>query len=314
MAVLQTFEYFFDLPGELRRQILSYLLVKPGGILLGPVPSLPSAKEDNASIQVNLVAAGRLPSQKASANTNQHGNDEDPDEPCADDTLPWPLPYFLVSHTFHDEAAAVYFRENIFYLSPIAGGKSSGIGIRAPPRRPPSPQNRARKPAPPFAEALLDRDAWLHARRRIRHLVVYVHSRRGSFLKQVYAPLTDMILAGDLRVLEMRVSWLVTERGAQDGGSGVLGTAPMQAMYRVLSDPDLDSARLRVAVCDGKMLHDGIWCRFHQSDGKGVSLGRCPAKTGDSDGWRGSWVDVDIGKLIHMHGGIEERMKILKVG
>lgn len=308
MALLQEFDYFFDLPGELRKQILCYLLVKPGGIVLGPVPSIDSGKSENETgfESVNRQATKSL---IASLHTHDYYDDE---QPHAGDDLPWPLPYFLVSQTFYHEATAVFFRENIFYLSPTSGGRNKDINACLQPRN--SKRIRditffsTRK-----AEDLLTRPEWMQSRRRIRHLVLYVHSRRGSFQKEVYAPLMDMILAGALRELEVRVTWPVTAR-IQGGSGGVLETAPMQAMYRVLNDPDLHTARLRVAVCEGKMLHDGAWCRFHQNDEAGLGLGSCGVKHGVSDGWRGEWIEVDVKGVIKTHGGLVEQMKILKVG
>lgn len=140
MAALPRFDYFFDLPGELRKQILGYLLVKPGGVIIGEPgewsqsiahelgqprklrPRKPA--EDSSSSSSSSTSFDDDDDDDLSSISSDDYDYDDDDDDDYDDTpgrrrkrkSRWPINYFLVSQTFHREATAVYFRENTFYL------------------------------------------------------------------------------------------------------------------------------------------------------------------------------------------------------
>lgn len=105
----------------------------------------------------------------------------------------------------------------------------------------------------------------------------------------------------------------------------MFASVPMQAMYRVLKDPDLESARLQVVAG----YHEGVWCPFHQSgrpqyppyallpdpnvcdNGLGKRVGAPPL----SQSGRGlTWLEIDLEGLVRRYGEVEEALRILKVG
>lgn len=281
MAVPETFDYFFDLPGELREQILGLLLIKQGGITIGSDQRMLSNSADDQE---------------------EDESDEGGSECDAEDCPSWPVNYFLVSQVFNREATAVYFRQNTFYIHATGRKYASHppvddlkavytIGERL--------HQHGAGPPPPPGEALLNRSEWARSRRRIRKVVLYVQRPRGSLSGDVFEPLLDMILAGGLKALEVRILWLAAR------GRRVLASAPMRSLYRVLSDPDLDVARLRVPAGG----HEEFWCAFHKEGG----LARGCAKA-ECEGVKDAWVDVDVGALIREHGGVEEQLRIFKVG
>lgn len=113
-----------------------------------------------------------------------------------------------------------------------------------------------------------------------------------------------------MKHLEIRVWWF------QAKGSAMLASVPMQAMYRVLKDPDLESARLQVVA--GR--HEVAWCSFHAA-GTGplpcsnARLGKRGRRTGPPavrDGVQ--WVEIEVEGLVKQYGDVEEALRILKVG
>lgn len=298
MAVLETFDYFFDLPGELREQILILLLVKPNGIIIGSDPTAPNWNDSDSE------------DESDDYDDDDYGDDESNPEASP----AWPINYFLVNHIFKREATAVYFRENTFHIY-ATGRKYTpshaptddpfqavyATGQRLHRHGAPLPG-----PLPPAeGEALLNRPEWAPARARLRSVVLHVQRPRGALSHDVFAPLLDMILGGGLKVLDVRLQWY-PRSGAPARGSRALASAPMLALYRVLSDPDLDVARLRVPAG----AHEACWCAFHGAGGEGEACRR----EGQSAHDRDAWVDVDIGALIRAHGGVDEQQRIFKVG
>ncbi|KAF3764692.1 hypothetical protein M406DRAFT_70784 [Cryphonectria parasitica EP155] len=248
MTALQTFDYFFDLPGELREQILSYLLVRSHGVGLGSMPGIVPSKADD-------IETGDFY-----------------DCPKQNGAPAYPLNYFLVSQTFHDEATSVYFRENSFHI--VATGRKylptqSGL-VRVPDQVLEERTRRAFLPSP--GEALLNRPDWAHVRQRIRKVVLYLQRPRGFLEKEIFEPLLDMILAGGLKSLDVRICWFGSR------GQKLLSCPPLKSLYRVLGDPDLDDVRLRVAA----RAHEQVWCPFH--DGGGDGYKRCRAEKVEKHG------------------------------
>lgn len=118
-------------------------------------------------------------------------------------------------------------------------------------------------------------------------------------------PEKHRILAGGLKHLEIRVWWFQTK------GPGMLSSVPMQAMYRVLKDPDLENARLRVI----ERHHERAWCPFHADPSTSCGLGQTMRHLGEPLELYGlKWIDIDLDKLVKQHGDVGEALSILKVG
>lgn len=301
MAIAETFDFFFDLPGELREQILGHLLVKPDGIKFG---SFPEAVPHPVEYSEN------------------DGSDDDQDRCDRDDSPSWPLNYFLVSQTFNREATAIYFRENTFYLWASGrkrAGTTRGFDSQAMKSFEDTSHSERRKilPAicPAACEVLLNTPEWARSRERIRSIVLYIGRPRGALDQNVFQPLSDMILAGGLKSLEVRM-YDYSSRPVS-----FLASIPMQWLYRLLSDPDLDEARLRTLFLDTRH-YPTIWCPFLKG-GEHVcenhaSVGLQPderskraARFTEPDA---RWFDLDVEALIQKHGAVEEQMRIFKVG
>lgn len=282
MAMPGTFDCFFDLPGELREEILGHLLIRPGGVFIGSVPRLLQPNPDDGQ-------------EDDESYCYDHQNDHD-------GSSEWPVKYFLVSQTFNREATSIFFRENTFHI--YATGRKY---ILPPPEYMSSPGQSSTKPSywhgtslpPAPGEALLNRPEWVRSRRRIRQVVLYIQRPRGHLEWDIFQPLLDMILAGGLKVFEVRICWYGTRR------EGVLASAPMQALYRVLSDPDLDIARLRVPL----RKHEPFWCGLHKGGRQA-----CGSVRDKSETQKGEWIDVDVGEIIRRHGDVEGQLRIFKVG
>lgn len=326
MAALKTFDYFFDLPGELREQILGYLLIDPNGIIIGEPGSWSHNIHADRHREGSVTYVSDL-----SDEYDEEEDDGDDDDDSQSSPPAWPINYFLVSQTFHREATAVFFHDNTFFL--LATGHK-----RLSPRSSSSHRLGYRDAARPYrrwpggvfpgiGEALLGSERYLGARRRMRHVVVYISGLRGALVDGVLAPLGDMVLSGGLRSLEVRVWWFRAK------GGGMLESAPMRALYRVLRDPDLDVARLR--VMEGR--HGEVWCQFHQHHNNNNSNNNNRASLPDSpvvavavcQGARNArlsgeeerrylervqWIDVDLESLVRKHGKMEDALWIFKVG
>ncbi|KAI5925027.1 hypothetical protein F4810DRAFT_660641 [Camillea tinctor] len=93
------------------------------------------------------------------------------------------------------------------------------------------------------------------ARRRVRHLTLLL-TRVGGEFESVLAPaLEDMVLAGSLRELRLRVG---PPAGAGRSDGEVVRRPPFQALLRLLADPYLEVAEL----CVWKV-HWAALCPFH---------------------------------------------------
>lgn len=273
------FDLFFELPGEIREQILGYLLVKPRGINIYQYPR-------------EIFTLARL-------NTPIRGRDyEKTDEEEAFGPF-WPLNYFLVSQTFNREATAIYFRENTFH---ILSKCPKVLFFQNPNSLPENFRfNTHNFKAPRSGDALFKNPAWTRSRRRIRKAVVYLQRPRALVKGMVLEPLLDMILAGGLKELEFRV-------GFEARNERVLSSDIMKGMYRVLTDPDLLVAKLSIPEKD----HGGAWCVFHGDTGDAS----CCASSvgGDGIGPGSLWIDLDLAALVSRYGEVKDQLRIIKVG
>lgn len=280
MSMSEQFELFFELPSELREQILGYLLIKP------------------EAIQIKQYSNRREFPDSDDLNSDSSAAEDEYDESYGPH---WPLNYFLVSQTFKREATATFFRENVFHIFPR--------GTKVFSNRPDylkRDHDSVRSSSMSFkdprsGDALLLNPAWTPSVQRIRNVVVYIHRLRDFLEQSVFQPLLGMILAGGLKNLEFRV-------GFRSRGENMFSAPPMRCMYRVLTDPDLLVSKLRIPALN----HARVWCPFHTSGGDG--FGSCGIAEGRVEGPRSGWLDIDIAALIRRYGEADDHLTILKVG
>lgn len=152
------------------------------------------------------------------------------------------------------------------------------------------------------------------ARRRIRTLTLSMKRIGGNFEVVIAPALSDMILSGSLRNLEIRflpqnygLKQGVVNR-VQNGGEwgshpaeagNLATTAPFRALLRLLGDPDLERVELLVW-----MVHWSMWCPFHEEmDG----LGSCAQKMRRSGK---TWAKVDWKRMVEDWGDGNQIVKI----
>ncbi|KAK4105698.1 hypothetical protein N658DRAFT_492184 [Parathielavia hyrcaniae] len=300
----QRFEYFFDLPPELREQILSHLCLFPTGINVGggvdgKVVPMPAAPASNASIST----AGAHQSTHHTSTSSQSYSllqvDEDKDENEDDENCAEPpINLFLASPVLYREAGDLYYGRNVFHLNCVL---SLSLRRRVPPR-----QSSA------LSKLLNDRDT-SGARWRIRSAVVYV-KRLGGLVQLWLGPvLGKMVLNGALR--RVRVDVLAGRSRADPSPvmADFASNPALRALLKLLTDPDMEKAELRVPRRD----HARFWCRFHPGGVSEYDDGdvACQMVSGRHlSGHGDEFVPVDIHRLVDVCAGDAAEFKIKRVG
>jgi hypothetical protein len=307
------FEYFFDLPPELREQILAHICLFPTGIWVGGGDG-----DDDGERSVPLPRSSTTGSTTTSIFTQQlttttrrvQVNDaEEPELEYADP----PVNLFLASPVLYRAAGDLYYGRNVFHLdfSSHAWGRkqkslvASAYGGGALWRLVTHPDTAG-------------------ARRRMRSVVVYVR-RLGELVAGVLAPaLGDMVLNGGLRGVRVDLLELGVRGGRGAGMETVdyAGNPALRALLVLLTDPNLERAGLRVL----REQHAWFWCRFHRGgevpsssssqDGSArveEGSGGC-VMTRRNGGLRGGFVEVDIPRLVAVCAGDSAEFNIKKVG
>ncbi|KAK3300209.1 uncharacterized protein B0H64DRAFT_437381 [Chaetomium fimeti] len=307
------FEYFFDLPPELRELILSHICVFPAGILVG-------GGSDGRSVALRRGAAGvtrhihhdgttnhNRAAGNGSSEGGEHDNNQDYEDEDGDYADP-PTNLFLASPVLHREAGDLYYARNTFHLSFLAPSSSGRKRTRTRHHRRQqttpsgSGSSGSSDPGTDSLLRLLTHPETAGARRRIRAAVVAVR-RFGAQVQDVVVPaLEGMVLDGALRrvrvdvvgpppVTALRSGWVM----AREGGSWMAradheGNPALRALLVLLADPGLEVVGLRVL----RARHARFWCRFHycqrQQDPPPVGAGGL-LEGGDAD----VDVDVDVG-------------------
>ncbi|KAL2135493.1 hypothetical protein VTI74DRAFT_8224 [Chaetomium olivicolor] len=282
----QTFESFFDLPTELREQILSYVCLFRTGILVG-------GGEDGQTIA--LPSAVTPHGSDSSTSTSGHEFQEEYAGP--------PLNLFLASPVFYREAGDIYYGRNVFHLE-LASLSTSAWG------RIQQKRSRARMRA---LMELLAKPETAGARARICSVVVYVRRFGAAILEMAAPALGDMVLNGSLRRLRVDV---------REGGRGFelpagemmrvrsmdhTANPALRALLTVLADPDMEKGELRVM----KRLHAWFWCQFHEHlvpQGERGCL-MLAHKVGNDD----EFLDVDIHRVVEACAGDAAEFRIKRV-
>ncbi|KAI0126578.1 hypothetical protein BJ170DRAFT_629221 [Xylariales sp. AK1849] len=144
------------------------------------------------------------------------------------------------------------------------------------------------------------------ARRRIRNLTLRMRRIGGDFERHIVPALSDMILCGSLRNLEINI--LSQSRGRQkmsctsvlpmQGGpnpleaTGLFHTSPFQALLRLLADPDLERVDFLVSP-----FHWALWCPFHEPL---EGIGSCGSKLMQREN---QYARVDWRQMVEAWGG-----------
>lgn len=277
------FECFFELPGELREQILAHLVVKPAGIHLGEHRCFPRI-------------TGRHGDTESGEDDGGSDSDDDEEDDGSGRRMGWPVNYFLVSQTFYREASSLFFGENTFHL--YAGVRRSVLfdplnkqGVLAPPQH----QSSRRHGLAGRGSAA----RYLPSRRRVKHAVIYIQRLGGSLSDVIVPCLQDMILVGGLRHLDVRVSHL--EQQGADKRATLWNSTPARILVRLLCDPDLEFARLRAYFpiqSPGRLEALAGWCPLRKEQ----------AACNDGPDTR-QWVIVDVEELSRRYGDGEANIR-----
>ncbi|KAG7293198.1 hypothetical protein NEMBOFW57_003244 [Staphylotrichum longicolle] len=324
----QSFEYFFDLPPELREQILSHVCLFPSGVLVG------------GGVDGRSVALSPGSSAAASTGLLGRGRDEEEEEDAeeAEESADPPVNLFLASPVLYREAGDVYYGRNVFHFdfaSASSGRRqqtrvfervgaaaaaasststSTGRGRAGQESRSGSSGSGSGAASGIGALArLLTHPETAGARRRIRSAVVYV-KRFGALVLDVLVPtLGDMVLNGGLRRVRVDVLEAGTLlRAGVPIGSGDLKRVDytenpaLRALLVLLADPDMERAELRVP----EGAHAWFWCRFHPG---GVSEGEGRRVGCEFSGYQGGFLQVDVHRLVGACIGDAAELNIKKV-
>ncbi|KXX80152.1 hypothetical protein MMYC01_204129 [Madurella mycetomatis] len=336
--VTRRFEYFFDLPPEIREHILSYICLFPGGVLVGGgvgganVPAAGAAADLGASPK---HAGGALTSRDEG---HDDADDDDDDDERDQVVANPPLDLFLASPFFYREAGDLYYGRNAFHLdfgglsssssTTTAVNSSAAWGRRRNMRRWQQWQrdeqdnesgrrsgdtSRKRKWGGSVVMRLLtDADA-AGARGRIRSVVCYIARFGALTMGHVVPALTSMVLGGELKRVRVDVregakgGRQQALRGMVNRGLDLTGNPALKSLLVLLTDPDIERGQLRVS----RRFHTQFWCQFHCEAGCVTS--RSNTSDEEDGGHGGDFLEVDIYKLVQTLGqGVEFRIK--KVG
>ncbi len=177
---------FFDLPPELRENILSRLLIRPDGVQI--INNNSNNNKDDTD-----------KSNHWSRTRDDNGIDDDDDDDDGDDGTQSPLPYFLASMQMYREASGIFYTQNDFVLDiptrNLPESLTSEGGLLGPP--PPPPRLRRCGDG--------DGDIEYRVRYRICRLTVLLRRVGGDFETALAPALSDMVLRGGLRHLAVHV-------------------------------------------------------------------------------------------------------------
>ncbi|KAK4129426.1 hypothetical protein N657DRAFT_686753 [Parathielavia appendiculata] len=322
MAV-QSFDFFFDLPPELREQILSHICLFPTGINVGGGEGGKTVLMPAPTRNTSTAGAHQNTHQTGTSSQLFHKQEEDAEEDdeegeCASP----PVNLFLASPILYREAGDLYYGRNDFHLGvtssawgrkqrsrvlnyssglPSTGTAGTGIGALT---------------------RLLTHPDTTYARRRIRSAILYV-KRFGALVLDVLAPaLGDMVLNGALRRVRVDVMEVPCAtagfKAALGGGTRLrvdyAENPALRAVLKLLTDPDMERAELRVH----RAAHARFWCRLHpggvsqQGDIACQAISRHLA--GQDRRHEDGFMQVDIHRLVDVCAGDAAEFRIKKVG
>ena len=344
----RTFEYFFDLPPELREQILSHICVFPSGILVG------GGDDVNGSGNVALGGGGPALTTRVAATTTvaaQNEGDGGGDETVVPANPP--VNVFLASPILYREARELYYGRNVFHFDLASWSWAVSWGSRRMKRMQRLQRRREEQGGWTAAAAaaagldgfgqgengrggngngngngkgdnmgtvmrLLMQPETAGARRRIRSAVVYV-KRFGALMLDVLVPaLKDMVLNGALArvrvdVLEAGGGPLEVLRGRSSAASASgAGTGLITASY--VGNPALRALLVFLADPDLDQavmrVPRGVHARFWCEFHERGGSEAC----GISGHRDGEFLQVDMHRLMATCAGDAAEFNITKVG
>ncbi|KAI5864812.1 hypothetical protein GGS23DRAFT_464448 [Durotheca rogersii] len=196
------------------------------------------------------------------------------------------LNVFLVSLQMYEEASAIFYSQNWFTLN----AQSHRLPIHLTGRG-----------------GFLSREGQ-DARRRVRNLTLHLTRVGGEFGDILGPALSDMVLCGGLRVLNVRLgepSW----RGANRvPDPDTVQRPPFQALLDLLADPYLEKVELSTWKA-----HLAVFCPFHR---EASSLTNRATESTDDQGLATlrngpDWIELDWRAMNEVHG---TGQRIVRIG
>ncbi|KAK4229703.1 hypothetical protein QBC38DRAFT_83812 [Podospora fimiseda] len=300
------FYRFFDLPRELRDQILEEICLFPNGVVVHYQDLVVSPADVPAEILVRQYMS----------HEEEKNSQEDEEGDLAIVEAGPPLDLFLCGcEEIHQSAMEIYYGRNTFHLDlrrlVKVGSRTHSLG-----RRLSQSQRFLMSPG--------------KGRIMIRSLDIYC--RRFSAIGLVIPSLKEMVLGASLRKLQFRILEVARKRSrvweqfrtaSMWTRTELTSTPVFKELVELLADPDLKSPRLKV----GKDAHHWAWCPYHE-EGKtekqeysvrpaGVEeriISACaPSYTTDGRLSSNDWLDIDLSKLLKACGGDAAEFKVVKV-
>ncbi|KAI1766641.1 hypothetical protein GGR53DRAFT_194198 [Hypoxylon sp. FL1150] len=196
------------------------------------------------------------------------------------------LSVFLVSAQMYREASAVFYAENCFVLN----------------------AQSHRLPHHLTSQGGFLSEECQGARRRVRRLAIHLTRVGGEFERVLGPALSDMVLNGSLRDLQLRLgppSW--RSRATRSLDPDMVQRPPFQALLRLLSDPYLE----KVEFLAWKV-HLTVFCPFHQKQHPSM---KTDTESIDDQGLAilrngPDWVELDWRALVEVYGTGQQIVRI----
>ncbi|KAH6609272.1 hypothetical protein Trco_002618 [Trichoderma cornu-damae] len=196
-----------------------------------------------------------------------------------------PVPIFLIHPSLYAIAHPLFYGSSNTFLLDLTGNHASHLRRLV--------DDAGREQAQAQTQLLLRRTGGeclllsQDARRKVRKLDMRIDKLRGWLWDELGLFLQDMAVRGELCDLSLTVDYSTAAKERPKSASRafllressrVLERPPLKGLLRLLADPAIRAARLRV-----KGRHDGVWCGFHQGKECSLSspLGR--RRHGDAD-------------------------------
>ncbi|KAK0630033.1 hypothetical protein B0T17DRAFT_527344 [Bombardia bombarda] len=274
------FAYFFDLPPELREQILQHLCLFPNGVFIG-THRIPTSPISGPGRRVRAAAP--------------------------------PVNMFLASPVLYHEAGRIYYGQNTFSLDcrPSRLTRLHDLLARAETGLLTSAGARVSRHRMRSVVVYICRLGSLLQDCIIPALADMVLS---GALKRVDFRLEESVGMP----MVMTASHLPTSASTTSNEPGFV-SAPFQALLRLLVDPDMEDTHLRVAARSHPQFW-GQYYMHCQSDGLGRQRKKQQQQQQqslafhDGDVEAADWVEVDVNKLLERYGGSAAEFRITRVG
>ncbi|KAK3984885.1 hypothetical protein QBC44DRAFT_7552 [Cladorrhinum sp. PSN332] len=306
------FYRFFDLPRELRDQILEEVCLFPNGVVVHCKDLIVSAVAAPAEALVRQYMAW-------DEEKNSIEDDDEEGGMAVIEAAP-PLDLFLSgSDELYQSAMEIYYGRNTFHLDLrrlVRVGSQAHLRQEGLGKRLSQSQRLLMSPG--------------KGRMMVRSLDIYC--RRLSAIGLVVPSLKEMVLGASLRKLQVRILEVAGDRSrvweqfraASMWTRTELTTTPVfKELIELLADPDLEMRRMKI----GKDAHSWVWCPYHEQ-GKtemqeysvrpgGVEeeykISACAPSYTDGRLSSNDWLEIDLPKVLKAFGGDAAEFKVVKV-